>query len=189
MFLICVLHQEFRKLKGVVERAPVSNRQPVLYFDELVRSDGGPVPAEIIHFLFAVLSPVEPLNARGPSHPPRSQGVLTIGFDACLCLLHAFARSRYARAFYLCGELVYDRGHSGIGDPILGEREGQKATRDLAGCVYEYTSAHWTFDVFVPSSARSVKPGKEVLDHTECTEGVPAVWVGYSHGICDYLQT
>jgi len=154
-----------------------------------VRSDGGPVPAEIIHFLFTVFSPVEPLNARGPSHSPRSKGILTIEFDACLCLLHAFARSRHARAFYLRGELVYHRRHSGIGDPILGERESQKATRDLTGCVYEYTSAHWTFDVFVPPSTRPMKPGKEVFDHTERTEGMSTVWVGYCHGVCDYLQT
>jgi len=29
----------------------MSNRQPVLYLDELVRSDRGPVPTEIVHFL------------------------------------------------------------------------------------------------------------------------------------------
>lgn len=50
-----VLHQEFRELKekkpDLDTRSVVSDRQPVFYLDELVRSDRGPVPTEIIHFL------------------------------------------------------------------------------------------------------------------------------------------
>ena len=41
--------------QGTEEEEPpldlVSNRQPILYHDELVRRDGGPVPTKIIHFL------------------------------------------------------------------------------------------------------------------------------------------
>jgi len=38
--------------------------------------------------------------------------------------------------------------------------------------------------VFVPPSTRPVKSREEVFDHTQRTEGVAAVRVGYGHGMC-----
>lgn len=38
--------------------------------------------------------------------------------------------------------------------------------------------------MFMPPSARPMKPRKEVFDQAECTEGVPAIWVGYGYGVC-----
>lgn len=67
-----VLHQEFWELRGrrtlwVVGLGGVpwvSNGQPVLHLDEIVRSDGGPVPTEIIYFLCEKV--LEPRNERIP---------------------------------------------------------------------------------------------------------------------------
>jgi len=131
-----------------------------------------------------VLSSFEPLNARAPSRSPHGKRVFTICFDASLCLFHVFTRVRDPDAFYLCGQLVYHCRYSGIGHSILGERESQETAGELIGGVYEYAPAHRTFNVLVPSSTRPMKPREEVFDHTECTEGVAAVWVGYSHRMC-----
>lgn len=191
MFLIRILHQEFRELK---KENPLdfglmaSNRQPVLYHDELVGSERGPVLAEIIHFLSALFSPFEPLNARAPSRSPHSERVFTVGFDASLGLFHIFTRVRDPDVFYLRGQLVYHCRYSGIGHSILGKRESQEAARVLIGGVYEYTPAHRTFNMLVPPSTCPMKSREEVFDHAECTEGVAAVRVGYCHGMCDYLQ-
>jgi hypothetical protein len=121
---------------------------------------------------------------RAPSHSPYSQWTFTVDFEASLGLFLVFAQFYEPSAFDLRGELVYHCRHSGIGHPILCEGESQGTTRELIWGVYEYAPAHWTFDVLVPPSTRPVKPRKEVFDHAQCTEGVTAVWMGYSHGVC-----
>jgi len=168
--------------------AVVSNRQPVLYFDELVGSDRGPVATEIVYFLSALFLSFQPFNPRAPPNPPHSQQTFTFGFDASLGLLHTFARVWDAGLFDLLGELFYHCRDSGVGHPVLGERESQEATGKLIGSVYEYAPAHGTFDMFVPPSTRPMKSREEMLDHAQRTEGVAAVWVGYGYGVCDYLQ-
>jgi len=166
----------------------VSNCQPVLYPNEIVRSNRGPVPAEIIHFLSAPFETFEPLNTGTSSCSPHSQRTFTVDFDASLGFSHFFTRDWDISIFDLGGKLVYHCGNGGVGHPVLGERESQETTRNLIRCVYEYTPAHRTFNVFVPPSTCPMKSREEVFDHTECTEGVAAVRVGYSHGMCDDLQ-
>jgi len=192
MLPICVLHQEFGELK---EKDPLkhectvgSDRQPVLYLDELVRSNRGPVPTEIIHFLSSLFLSFEPFNTRTPSRSPHSQGTFKVDLDNSLGLLNVFAWVWDADAFNLCGELIYHCRYSSVGYSILGERESQKTARDLIWGVYEYTPAHRTFNMLVPPSTCSMESREEVFDHAQRTEGVTAIRVGHSHGMCDDLQ-
>lgn len=168
----------------------VSNLQPILRHDELVRSDRGPVSTEIIQFPSALLSSFEPFHTRAPSGFPYKQGSFTVDFGASLGTFKGFAVvSEIQYVIDPIGELVQHRFHSCVGHSVLGEGECQRATGERVGRVYEYAPAHWTFDVFVPSSASPVKSRKEVLDHADCTEGVTAVWVGYRDWMCYYFQT
>ena len=125
----------------------------------------------------------DPFNMGASPHSPHSQGAFAVDFDASLALLHDFAVSWDTGAFNLCGELVYHRRNSGVGDPVLGERERQETTRNLIWGVDKHTPAHRTFDVFVPPPACPMKSGEEMLDHAKCAEGMTAVWVGDSNGM------
>jgi hypothetical protein len=166
----------------------VSNCQPVLYPDEVVRGDRGPVPTEIIYFLSTPFLSFEPFNTGATSHSPDGEGAFAFDFDASLCLLHVSTQVWDTGAFDLRGELIYHCCHGGIGYTILGEWESQETTGDLTGCVDEYAPAHRTLDVFMPPPARPMKPREEVFDHAQCAEGVAAIWVGHSHGMCYDLQ-
>lgn len=126
----------------------------------------------------------EPFNTGATSHSPDGEGTFAFDSDATLCLPHVSTQVWDAGAFDLRGELVYHRCHGGIGYTILGEWESQETTGNLTGGVDKYASAHRTLDVFMPPSTRPMRPREEVFDHAQCAEGVAAIWVGYSHGVC-----
>lgn len=167
----------------------VSNPQPILHPDEFLRSDRGPVSAEIIQFLSASFSSFQPLHPRAPSRSPNTQRAFTVEPEASLGLVYVFAWVWDTCAFDLRRELIYHRHHGGVGHSVLGEREGQEATRELIRGVYEYASAHRTFDVFVPSPTGPMESREEMFDHANRTEGVATVRVGYRHRVRYYLQT